>query len=120
LKVEFKPAEAFSPQVKEAVRAFAAQSNEAFIKVMGAEAPVGVVHAMTPEEIAEDTASGGGDGYMDLLPGGAIRVAMRPGVTPYRAIEIWTEEQVHALRPDLSEREVRSRCVPAIVNRVLR
>lgn len=110
----------FPEQTKRVLRGFAASSDRAFIDVMGAPAPILDVHAMTPQEVRRDEAIGGGDGYMHLSSDGRIRVAIRPDVDPMRATEVWTEEQVHALDPSLSENEVRGTYVPAIVRRVLR
>lgn len=119
MRVRFRDGHKFPGQVRRAIRAFAASSDPAFLDVMGATAPILDVFPMTPDEVAEDTAAGGGDGYMQILEDGKIRVAIRPGVTPYRSVEVWTEEQVHALRPDLSEAAVRGTYVPKIVNKVL-
>ena len=119
MRVRFKDAHKFPGPVRQAIRAFARKSDAAFLEVMGASAPILDVHPMTPDEVEEDTAAGGGDGYMQILPSGKVRVAIRPGVTPYRACEVWTEEQVHALRPDLSESVVRGYYVPTIVKKVL-
>jgi len=119
MRVRFKDASKFSPEVRRAIRGFARRSDAAFLEVMGATAPVLDIYPMTQAEVAEDMTAGGGDGYMALLEDGGVRIAIRPGVSPYRAVEVWTEEQVHALRPDLSERSVRGDYVPAIVARVL-
>lgn len=119
MRVRFRDGHKFPGELRRAIRAYAAASDQAFLEVMGATAPVLDVHPMTPDEVAIDSAAGGGDGYMQLMTNGDVRVAIRPGVSPYRGVEVWTEEQVHALRPDLSERAVRGTYVPAIVNKVL-
>ena len=109
----------FPELTKNVLRGFVARSDDAFMEVMGAPPPIVDVHAMTPAEVRRDEAIGGGDGYMHIDRTGRIRVAIRPDVDPYRACEVWVEEQVHALAPELSEHVVRTQYVPEITRKIL-
>ena len=109
----------FPAPVREAVNWAAEVSGPAFIEVMGARPFVRDLHAMTHREIAGDSQADGGAGYMIQDEStGAIRIAINPTLSPRRAVEVWIEEQVHALDPELEEPPVRNILVPAIARRI--
>ena len=119
MRVYFVNGYKFSAPVRKAVRMIAKRSQEPFLEVMGAYPFVETIHAMTDDEVEYDSQGDGGAGYMEIQ-GNKIKIAIAPGLSPYRSAEVWVEEQAHAIDPALSENVVRNHIVPEIMRRSLR
>lgn len=119
MKVFFVDGYKFDAQNRRAIRMIARESGPAFLEHLGAEPFIEVIHAMTQDEIDGDSLGDGGAGYMELR-GNRIKIAINPNLTPRRTAEVWIEEQVHAIAPELSENIVRNHYVPVIFRETMR
>ena len=121
MRMNIVGAQAFSRSERQAMREIERDSRDAFVEILGFRPFVETIHAMTPEEVAQDSGRDGGAGYMEIRQARSrhpkIKIAIAPGLGARRTKEVWVEEQAHAIAPELSERMVRGTVVPEIMRR---
>ena len=121
MKVHIIGAQYFSESERKAMKQIERDSRDAFVEILGFRPFVETIHAMTPEEVNQDSGRDGGAGYMEIRQARSrypkIKIAIAPGLGARRTKEVWVEEQAHAIAPELSERMVRGTVVPEIMRR---